>query len=1481
MTDTPTNEQASALLAKAHNAIATWQSNLLDLSRNNRLLKFRTTSLSAVPLVAPDLATIFERLVLEEQKLAITSAAVDGEAVQTADPSPSATSEPTPRITGLLSALTPERLSHALYNLRQYARSSIEERGVNILYIALGFVVWSDTHENTEWNAPLVLVPVALERTLTNRYVINAVDEDVILNPTLAYKLEREHGIKLPDYPDDLDGFSFEDFLVQLSQSLHDLKGATIKRDAFIGLFSFLKIPMYQDLARHTDLLLDHPLTACLAGLPTAGQDTPVGHLPSDLDSIIDPRATFQILDADSSQQEVLFAARQGAHVLIQGPPGTGKSQTITNLIGECLAEGKKVLFVSEKAAALEVVKRNLDQCGIGEACLELHSHQANKKKILGELQRVLEATALSAPADAHAKRNLLMQVRDELNAYVRALHQPRFTFNQSAFQVFGLFERVCTAPAIDMSIANVENLSIAIFNQQCSCLETLAGHAQTITDLAKHPWRGMKKRAPSLAFANEIRRRLESLSQSLQTLKQTIDELRQHTGLNWHYHLSRLKELVQVLGKYHLGILKLTTPDWQRFDQTYAHWWRFIYPNYWSDLKQIKLLCRPGWTPNYATLKADLALLAKQREMLGTATDFSEEPAATQFARIQPLLNQIEQDSIFLNALFDDGAPGALAQEQDIVQINFWCERHLASLERIDDYLLYLHSYDQAVAAGLGEFIAVAARQQIVATEWTRAYQRAVYTAWLDAVMRQAPELGFFVRAEHDKRIEQFRDLDKEQIRLARETIATRLAMERPRATEFIQRAPSAELNILMREFKKQRRAKSLRKLFYEASQVIQALKPCFMMSPLAVSQYLDPKRFHFDTVVFDEASQVRVEDAIGCIFRGKQLVVAGDSKQLPPTRFFDVMPDDFDWDEDTDDEGDAYESILDALETIPDLILNRMLFWHYRSRHEELIAFSNRNFYDNRLLTFPHPEQAGSNKPIEFVYVPEGRYERGGARKNIAEAKRVVDLVIQHAQTRPTWSLAVVTFSDAQRKAIQFELEQRLEQQLELKAFFEDNSKNEPFRIKNLELIQGDERDVILFSVGYGCDESGRPPSMNLGPLNKVGGRRRMNVAVTRARHSVIVVSSMQPEELARSENEGVRLLREYMLLSRDGLKALVAPTARANEPSLEESVYARLSAAGLEVHRQVGCSGYRIDLAVVDPKIPGRYCLAIECDGATYRAARTARDRDRLRQQILENLGWRVHRIWSRDWNANPEREIQRVLELIQKPAGEHPQGDAPPSPQPISEPSNSQDAQEQMIEPGDPVSVSAWVPDGINAVYYDPFRGDLHSKMDHLRSVADDIVTILNAQGPLHRDALIDPLTIAWGYQRLSKRVREIVDRAIIYAQSRAMVRVAHAAQFVYPMDAEPIKVRVPRPGTMPRPTEEISPEEMVAAIQLSLKEAGGSATVSDLVRLVVTMYGHQRAGSRVILPVQTALAQMEQTHSIQVENNLVRLADHSD
>ncbi|MBW4683078.1 MAG: DUF559 domain-containing protein [Microcoleus vaginatus WJT46-NPBG5] len=450
--------------------------------------------------------------------------------------------------------------------------------------------------------------------------------------------------------------------------------------------------------------------------------------------------------------------------------------------------------------------------------------------------------------------------------------------------------------------------------------------------------------------------------------------------------------------------------------------------------------------------------------------------------------------------------------------------------------------------------------------------------------------------------------------------------------------------MQLLQKETGKQKRHKEIREFIASAPELVTTLKPCWLMSPLAVSQYIDPQAVHFDVVIFDEASQIRTEEAIPSIMRAKQVIIVGDNKQLPPTPFFASSASD----EEEDEDEDIYESVLDECWTF---MKYHTLMWHYRSQDESLIAFSNQKVYESRLISFPNPVK-DPNRGVHFRYVKEGIYDRGGRRDNIGEAEEVARLTLEHIEQNPHQPLGIIAFSKAQADAIEEQLDQLSATNPDLKEFCQDESPK--FFLKPLEQVQGDERDVIILSFGYGVDSQGEFIH-NFGPLSRQGGERRLNVAITRAKCKLVLVASIQADnlDLSRTSSKGVALLKEYLAYAASDGKKLEGNQSedltRFNSP-LEDDIYQALIERNYSVERRVGCSDYRIDLAVKDEQ-GNKFLLGIECDGVTYHTYPTVRDRDHLRQLVLEGLGWRIHRIWSTEWFRDRNTQIEQLVEQLE--------------------------------------------------------------------------------------------------------------------------------------------------------------------------------------------------------------------------------------
>ena len=498
------------------------------------------------------------------------------------------------------------------------------------------------------------------------------------------------------------------------------------------------------------------------------------------------------------------------------------------------------------------------------------------------------------------------------------------------------------------------------------------------------------------------------------------------------------------------------------------------------------------------------------------------------------------------------------------------------------------------------------------------------------------------FVGSTHSEYVSEFRELDRTRLQMATARVQRAHAEQ---AIAAMNAHPEQE-RLIRQEAAKSMRHRSIRRMFKEAGQVLTAVCPCWMASPLSVSQLIDGAAGYFDFVIFDEASQVLPEDAIPAILRAKNVVVAGDNQQLPPTTFF-ASEDESDV-SDEDDTSVGYESLLDMM--IP-FARGFHLNWHYRSRDESLIAFSNHHIYDDRLVTFPGPGGGPAIRHVAIDHIPQ---EDGQEASSSAEVKRVVEMILEHARTSPGTTLGVITMGIKHAQRIQGALDRALSTNRDLAEFF-DTSRNERFFVKNLERVQGDERDAIIISVGYGKDRAGNLP-LRFGPILYDGGRRRLNVAVTRARKRITVVSSFVWSDIDASRvrpRSGLDFLRNYLEYAASGGR-IFARGELTNEPmnDFEADVAEALTAVGITCVPQVGCSKFRIDLAAVHPSERGRFVLAIECDGATYHSSYTARDRDRLRQQQLESLGWSFYRIWSTDWFLRKDREVARAVAAYER-------------------------------------------------------------------------------------------------------------------------------------------------------------------------------------------------------------------------------------
>ena len=1358
--------------------LARWKSKLLDLTLRNRMINFKPTK-STLPLRVPDPAQLEDALSDgQEWKFRPLPPIMQGNDPRVAEVAARRTGEDPVEAAArramehkeLLAAVEGKTLDTRLHEIYSTARLGLEEGGANTLYLALGFLRWTeDERAEKSHLAPILLVPVTLTRqSVRTGYSIKRHDDETIVNPTLIQLLHQNFQLTprgLDPLPTDNKGVDVKKAWQLFRLAVKEIPRWEVQEDVYLGIFSFTKYLMWKDLQDRTEDLKRNRVVDHLIERPREpiGVDEDLSPR-EDLDDRHPPESLLTPLLADSSQLNAISRASAGRDFALEGPPGTGKSQTITNLIAHFLGHGKTVLFVSEKMAALDVVQRRLNAIGLGPFCLELHSAKARKTEVLAQLRAAMETSKQFTEEGWRREAERLAALRADLNDFVRALHRRHRN---------GLTVRAATDTAIryrnwkpaQLSWPDPDTHDEDALDRMRELARTIQSVVGELRVLKGHPLSLVRQTEWTNAWEERLLREAGALDVAAERLQATAAAIASALDLNLGAPsatlLDALDGLIDVLLQtpqtpagfvlhganpqvrariqlvrghgesrqaYWRQLADRFKPDIAKISgEQLAHHWNVASVTWWpkrwfAQRTMLRLLARytlsqkrPSVDEMPAVLSAlrglnteDQALKTSEAhavellgdEYRGAETDWvavqryerwgkSFEDAVSRLAvsddtnaapvpsgQLCKLANDQRAALLPDGALtmrlvaFRDAWRNFRAQLESVVDVSCagsdlagdpfvagfpsrvrsmvggW----VASRRWLRVWCRWRQLREKALSVGLEAVIGKLEDGEI-AFQDVEAYTEYSYqTWWLKAAVDREPALRNFSSADHERKIQEFRQADERFEKLTEQYITAVLAAKVPR--QKAGQRPDSELALVLREVAKQRAHLPVRKLMQGIPTLLPKLKPCLLMSPLSVAQYLDTSQSNFDLVVFDEASQIPVWDAVGAIARGKQLVVVGDPKQLPPTNFFNRADDDDDAGPEISEDAPVQdlESILD--ECLGAGLGTLRLEWHYRSRHESLITFSNHRYYDSRLITFPSP--VTTDLAVKLTVVP-GVYDRGGSRTNRVEAEAIVNEIIGHFsdEARRTLTIGVVTFNHTQQRLIETLLDERLRGLPDLEQRIAEHRAERLF-VKNLENVQGDERDIILFSITYGKDAAGRM-AMNFGPLNQEGGQRRLNVAITRARVGITIFSSIRPEEidLSRSRSAGVADLKHYLEFAAKGLRALTeqaVPTGMEPESPLEMEVIRALRDKGWTVHPQVGCSGFRVDIGVVHPQQPGSYVLGIECDGATYHSLPTARDRDRLRQLVLENLGWKLHRVWSTDWWTDPEREVQKILDRL---------------------------------------------------------------------------------------------------------------------------------------------------------------------------------------------------------------------------------------
>lgn len=1228
------DDPGSGRLEAVRRATKTWTGQLVDLTGRNNLLYYRDLKVGSLPLDSAPRQLIYRALT--GHPVLLSRLFVDEE--------------------GREDAFKRARA------VRNKANAHFEERGIETLYLACGMATWNAQKSAATPAAPVLLVPVRLapRGAAQNEFELTVTGE-LEVNPTFLQMLKAEFDVDcdpvellesagiegIIDTPEELEtSFSW------LRQQCSTVPGFAIADRFVIGNFSYARMPMVRDLENAIEAMAEHDIIAALAGdeeaqaaLRERGTTTSI---PSP--DFIPPADEFLVLDADASQNYAINAVLTGRDLIIKGPPGTGKSQTISNLISTLVARGKRVLFVAEKRAAIDAVLHRLDNVDLGDIVLDLHGGVSSKRKVAAALNEALGRNASLAKPEVEGLHRLLSQRREQLNAHVEALHETRAPWETSYFEAH---LRLLDLPEAAHNPIRFRDEVLQSFGREqlTQATETLQDYVGKGGLMLRHsgsPW--ARAVVVSEEEASERRAEAAGLRRRLPQVLDNLNRAAAATDLRSPGTLEEWAALVQL---------------WRRVEQTYATWTDGVFRlhleqtiaaaaplgesatarvsatlidgEYRVAKKTLRGALREGvkLSPGELHQAAEAALDVRQACI--TAGLGPQAPPAFP-AELDALQASFEETCFQLNTLANHLGRKMASDIEDVLAELDALLADIPTLAKLPE----LHRLRQTLEASLlGELLESIDAQPLNRSEAADALSFAWHASLIEHLQLSDSRLGSFDGSQHDELVSEFQEADREHIETTPQRVR-RLCAEQ--AVQAEDTAPE-DARLIRAEANKKRKHLATRQLFSAAPEMMMAIKPCWAMSPLVVSQVLPSDRPYFDVVIFDEASQIRPAEAMTSILRGKQLVVAGDEHQLPPTSFFSSTNPEV---EDDDSEVDhlavdgSYESILEALAAFIDF---RMLAWHYRSRDERLINFSNVHVYDRGLTTFPGV--VGPNC-VGHVLVPHVPGEVGGELSAVAEVEKVVELILAHARQHPDQSLGVITMGIKHAERIEEARRQALEDDDEELAEFFDESRPEPFFVKNLERVQGDERDAIILAVGYGKNADGRL-LYRFGPLNMEGGERRLNVAVSRAKERMTLVSSFDHRDMdpERSTARGVELLHSYLeYCTSNGTRLGDTDATKPELNPFEVDVRNNLERAGIPLDPQHGCSGYRIDFAAKHPKRPGQMVLAIECDGATYHSSQSARDRDRLRQEHLERLGWRFHRIWSQDWFANKQAEVERA-------------------------------------------------------------------------------------------------------------------------------------------------------------------------------------------------------------------------------------------
>ncbi len=1546
-----------------------WERKLLDLSLRNSLLNFRPSS-SNVQFMTADMAKIEDEMAKGTdfgilpipQDVTLTLGSSKMYEIENDKDLITTIAEAEFRNKRLRTFLKEADLEKTLKKLHRQAKVSLEENGANTLYLALGFLKWYETDQSERARyAPLVLVPVDLIRKVQNRsYTLRIRGEETQMNITLLEMLRQFFGIRisgLNPLPMDESGIDLPLVYNTVRKAVMSRKGWDIVEYAFLGQFSFSQFIMWNDIRNRSEELQHNKVVSSLIAGKLTWTPQEIEVSAAELDGRIAPSDMAVPTSADSSQLAAIYAASRGESFVLHGPPGTGKSQTITNMIANALYQGKSVLFVAEKMAALSVVQKRLAAIGLDPFCLELHSNKSQKKAVLGQLAHTLEVGHIKSPEDYEKTAASLKTQREALNGIMEQLHgkQPigmsmydaivKYDANLKYKGTIGFDADFAAASTPDKYAAYKDAAAkTATAGRECgSYLETPLRHycrtdySMEIRDAFEQHAHHLKKlaeteRAQWQALCSQLHLSPEMRYEDYAAVTELLHSVRNGDYLGGVFcdgarqKDAQLSQLLRdgtqyselhgkIVSEYENSVFDVDAAaaklDWKRNEQ------KWFLPKFFGRKRIVKELALHAKDPaavtaeNYLSICDTLEQYAALKQTISTADNAltgvfgsSWNGVNTDFAalsgyygnsvRLYDLAQKLPQSAGICEALRRMAEDAALRQEivqrcagaaeltallqqlqseyaVDTAQLlgntdwfavlcetaDGWC----GSIASLRERTVLQNAIDELYELGLAKLADAYKSGSLREDDLVPALECEICRAVIADVFRKHPSLTSFQEAQFEAQVDKYRETTELFARLTIQELVARLSAKVP--VVGAGGAASSEIAILQRAIRSGGRMLPIRKLFDSIPNLLRRMCPCMLMSPISVAQYIDPAFPKFDLVIFDEASQLPTSEAVGAIARGENVIVVGDPRQLPPTSFFSSNQVD-----EENYEKEDLESVLDDCLALS--MPQKHLLWHYRSRHESLIAFSNARFYENKLLTFPSPADLVSE--VKWVHV-DGYYDKGKTKQNPAEARAVVDEIVRRLkdETLRQESLGVVTFSVVQQNLIDDLLAEEYIKDPALEEIA--NAMYEPIFVKNLENVQGDERDVILFSVGYGPDKDGKV-SMNFGPLNRDGGWRRLNVAVSRARKGMMVFSVIRPEQidLSRTRSDGVAQLRAFLEFAARGKSALAVNAANGTVHSdgFAEALAQELHKCGFDVKCGIGCSGYKIDAAIVNPDDPKEYLLGLLCDSSGMMGATTARDRNILQPSVLQGLGWTLYHVHILEWLDNKERLIERIKTAAEQALAEYRK--APEERKPAEEPQKPQTYNAFAFEKEEAPSPTD------RCAKYEPCllpqMGEPEEFQEEatLPMITSCIRKVVLREAPVSRHLLMKKVAAVWGITRSGSRTERIFDEAA--AKAGVKITESNGTQFFWREEQDPAEYetcRTPVEGTEKRSMEDICAEEIAAGVMCVLRSQI-SAARADLIRETAKLFGYTRSGGVIEQAVNAGIACAAQRGLLTVEKD---------